>query len=885
MSAAVPPPDKPEAPVSTGTALPPSAPATVVGAVSARSKESLRSYARLAGVATCLLALTCLLGWWIRHPLLPDLGRNFVAMAPNTALMSLLCGLALLGRLWPGPMAQRATLPLATACLLLASLTLLDHASGSNTGIARLFAPAPYSSAMTAAPLTVFSFALLSLALLWLCDDSRTRVQRSEAAALGSASIALLALLGLLFSASELRDIPDSSPYGMSLQSTLAIVLLATGVMAARPFGPVMLVLTSDELGAKVGRRLLYWLLFSVLLGALLQSFVRNGLLGGPAALALGVFIAVAGMATAIISNAKRLNANLRDRQRELEQMRQAAVVFESTNEAIQITDARANIVRVNHAYEVITGYSAAEVLGRNPRFQKSGRQDSAFYRAMWVALTTRGAWQGELWNRRKNGEEYAVWQSINAVKDEAGRLTHYVSLLTDITALKEAEIRLRHLANHDPLTDLPNRLLFSSTLERCIAHNRRHDLRLALLFLDLDHFKIVNDTLGHPAGDHLLKTVAHRLRSSVRAGDTVARLGGDEFTILLNDAGTQDEIALLATKLIKIVSEPMMLEGRPVSTSASIGIAMFPDDATTTVDLTRAADAALYRAKAMGRNTFGFYTEELTRQASDRLGMATRLHQALDASELRLHYQPQFAMPSGKLVGFEALLRWEHPEEGLLPPSRFIAAAEESNLIEPIGDWVMHEACRQARQWLDSGLQPRRIAVNVSGRQFLYDHVVATVGKAMQVFGLNPGCGLQLEVEVTETVLHAGTHSADTLQSLRDMGVRVSVDDFGTGYSSLSVLKHLPIDALKIDRLFVQGLPKDKDSLAIAKAIVYMAHSLGLQVVAEGVETLAQHDCLRSLDCDEVQGYLTGRAMSPDQVSAWLRAGQGLAHPERANS
>ena len=842
---------------------------------SATRADALLTCARVSAVLAGTLGALCLLGWWGHFPLLTTFGGSSVTMMPNTALMCLLSGAALFANVMAARTARRLTPPLAAASFLTAALTLWQIASGMDLGIDGLIVARARDTSLRPVPQTALSFLLLSVALMALHGRGRASMRLSEWAAVAAASVGLVALLGLIFSAQFLYGLPTASPSGMALPTMLAILALAAGVMSARPEGPWVSLLASDELGAEAGRRLLYWLLGAPLLAALLQAGVREGLLGGAAALAAGVFIAIAAMVAAIVSNTRRLNAALLRRRREVEQLRQAAIVFESTNEAILIADAQANILTINKAYDTITGYSAAEIVGKNPRFVKSGRHDAAFYRAMWDHLNRDGAWQGEVWNRRKDGEVYAVWQSISAVKDDAGHVTHYVSLLADITALKQAEERLQHLAHHDPLTSLPNRLLFGSTLERSMAYARRHERRLALLFLDLDHFKLVNDTLGHPAGDRLLEVVAQRLRSNVRVQDSVARLGGDEFTVLLEDAGTRDEIAHLATKLIGLVSEPMLLEDRMVATSASVGIAIFPDDATTPVDLTRAADAALYRAKADGRHTFGFYTEELTRISAERLAIETRLRQAIDASELRLHYQPQFDMASGRLLGFEALVRWQHPDEGLLMPSRFIAVAEQSSLIEAIGDWVIREACRQARQWLDSGLQPRRIAFNLSGRQFLYDHVAETIGQAMRVSCLDGvDCEVRLEVEVTETVLHAGTgtRSADTLQALRQMGVRVAIDDFGTGYSSLAVLKHLPIDALKIDQLFVRGLPDDADSVAICRAIVSMAHSLGLHVIAEGVETTAQRDCLQGFGCDEQQGWLTGRAMPPEDVAALLR-------------
>ena len=605
-----------------------------------------------------------------------------------------------------------------------------------------------------------------------------------------------------------------------------------------------------------------------VLMGALLigSILVTSRLV----AAAMATALALAGLGLVAYRRARRPHAA----QALPIQRSTLALAFENANEAIQITDAQARILLVNRAYEAITGYSASEVLGKNPSFQKSGRQDEAFYQAMWAQLNQHGTWQGEIWNRRKNGEDYAAWQSISAIKDASGRLTHFVSMFSDITASKMAEARLHHLAHHDPLTHLPNRLMFDAALERAAAQARRHQRRLALMCIDLDHFKHINDTLGHPAGDQLLETVAQRLRGGIRNQDIVARRGGDEFTVLITDAGTRDDIAHLAHKLVGMLTDPMQLEGHRVLVSASIGIAMFPDDAPTPEALIRAADAALYRSKANGRRTFGFYTEELTRLANERLAIERQLHRALEVSELRLHYQPQLSM-RGELLGFEALLRWQHPEQGLLPPERFLPVVEQSNLSQAIGDWVLREACRQTRQWLNAGLQPRRMAINLSTRQFLDDQFMTTVQQALQASRLDdPTCGVRFQLEVREPILQKGGSRSDRiLKDLNRTGVDIVVDDFGAGHSCLNSLQHWPLRALKIDAAFVRGLPADRRNLAIAQAIIALARPLGLEVVAEGVETPAQRDFLWALGCTAMQGFLMSRPLQPEGAAAYLRA------------
>jgi diguanylate cyclase (GGDEF)-like protein/PAS domain S-box-containing protein len=552
---------------------------------------------------------------------------------------------------------------------------------------------------------------------------------------------------------------------------------------------------------------------------------------------------------------------------------RYAAIAFDSTSEAIFVTDEKGDILAVNRAFESVTGFQADEVLGRNPRFQKSGRHEPSFYSAIWSCLERSGQWQGEIWNCRKSGEIYPAWQNISMVRDPAGRTRHYVAVLADISAIKDSEERLRHMAHHDSLTGLANRLLFSSALDKSLQRAARESRRCAVLFIDVDRFKLINDTMGHDAGDTVLRTVADRIKSGLRAEDTPARMAGDEFVVLLDPAGTNDDVERVARKLIDAIGQPMELNGKNLAPSVSVGIALYPDDADTAQALVKAADTALYQAKQAGRRTFAFYLPELTLRATARIAQENRLRRALERGEWVLHYQPRFDLATGRTMGVEALLRWQHPEEGLLLPASFLEVAESSGLIEPIGNWVIGEACRQAAAWVAQGLRPGRIAINVSTRQILYDHVVDTVRGALRDNGLDDADAqhVQVELEVAETALQSVERCTDVLQRLHDLGVTLAVDDFGSGHASLRVLQHLPLQTLKIGREFVRGLPADGESHNFAKAIVSMAHSLGLRVVAEGVETPEQLGCVRTLGCDEVQGYLTGRAMPVQDVDALL--------------
>ncbi len=570
-----------------------------------------------------------------------------------------------------------------------------------------------------------------------------------------------------------------------------------------------------------------------------------------------------------------RWQAFVRDiarRRRSEAELRQAAIVFHGTTEAILITDAGARVVAVNAAFTAISGYAPEEVMGRNPRFQKSGRHDEAFYAAMWESLNATGKWQGEIWNRRKRGDIYPAWMNVSAVKDARGTVTHYVSLLSDISAMKEVVDRLDHLAHHDPLTGLPNRLLFTATLGHALDRAQRHRQIVALLFLDLDRFKLINDTLGHPAGDQLLVEVSGRLRRCIRAQDMVARVGGDEFVIVLEDLAAPHGAAQLARKVLAAVAEPLMLDGKEVVTTTSIGIALYPDDGGNAVELTRAADAAMYGAKERGRQTFEFYTAEITARSRERLRVENGLRNALTQNGLVLHYQPQFDIDGRRIIGVEALVRWRQADGSLMLPDAFIPVAEESRLISLVGTWVIQGACLQTRRWLDAGVKPQRMAINLSGRQIAHDQLVETMQQALDANGLRPG-DIVMEVEITETVLQSMEHSAEVLRRLHALGVRIAIDDFGTGYSSLSLLKHLPVDTLKIDRVFIGNLPEDPDSSAITAGMIALAHRLGLRVVAEGVETEGQLAFLRQHGCDCVQGFLLSAVLPPEEIEHLLRS------------
>jgi len=545
--------------------------------------------------------------------------------------------------------------------------------------------------------------------------------------------------------------------------------------------------------------------------------------------------------------------------------LRQAARVFESTVDGVVITDPNERILAVNRAFTQITGYSEEEVLGQTPRVLQSGHHNPDFYRAMWEALSRSGQWRGEIWNRHKSGELYPELLTISSVQDGAGRITHYVGLFRDISQLKESERQLEYLAHHDPLTGLPNRCLFQSRLEQSLARSRRSGQPLALLFLDLDRFKVVNDTLGHPVGDLLLQQVAEALSSQVRPADTIARLGGDEFVVVLEDITGPEDVEHFANRLLNLLGQPFLIDGRELYISASIGISLHPRDGNTPDILLRHADIAMYQAKAEGRNDYSFFEPTMSEGAAERLRIENELRGALQRQEFIVHYQPQIGLEDARLRGVEALCRWQHPQLGNVSPGQFIPLAEEIGLIGDISAWVLEEGCRQLVSWDGEGFRIPRLAVNLSMRDIERPNLVEQVQDCLARSGLAPE---RLELEVTESMIMRRTEEAiATLDALRQLGVALAVDDFGTGFSSLSYLKRLPLHRLKIDRGFVEKLTEDPNDDMIVRAVIALGRSLGLEVLAEGIETPAQIEFLCREGCTEGQGYLFSRPISAEQL------------------
>ncbi|MCF5546577.1 phosphodiesterase DibA [Pseudomonas salomonii] len=552
------------------------------------------------------------------------------------------------------------------------------------------------------------------------------------------------------------------------------------------------------------------------------------------------------------------------------ERLQQAAAVFDCTREGVLVTDAQGLIVHVNRAFMEITGYSREDVMGERPSLFKSGRHSSNFYQQVFQTLERTGEWSGEIWNRRKSGEIYPQWQTIRVIHNDQGQVSHYVAVFSDISAIKDSEHELAHLAHHDPLTDLPNRLLFTDRAEQALASAQVHKRGCALLLMDLDHFKIINDSLGHNVGDQLLKAVGERLKGLFGPGVTLARLGGDEFAVLAESCPQVVQAAALAQRMLDAMKEPFVFDGNQLFISASIGISLFPSDALSAEQLLRNADSALFKAKSAGREGYALYTEELTAHAQHRVEIASELRRALDQQELRVYYQPVHDLQDRRLVGVEALVRWQHPERGLVPPGEFIPIAERTGLIADIDAWVMDQACRQMGQWLADGAPLSFIAVNVSSRLFARRELYEQVAQVLHTTGLDPA---YLELEVTESAVMEDPEVAlEQLHRLRELGLRLAIDDFGTGYSSLLRLKRLPVQKLKIDQGFVAGLPWDEDDAAIVRVVIALAKSMGMQVHAEGIEQVEQARFLLEQECDLGQGYWFGRPV-PAQEMDWARS------------
>ncbi len=548
-----------------------------------------------------------------------------------------------------------------------------------------------------------------------------------------------------------------------------------------------------------------------------------------------------------------------------LEDLHLYAEAFRHTSEGIVITDADERIVEVNRATEHILGFTRDELLGETPRIWKSNEQDAVCYKNVWDSIAENGAWHGKLWNKRKNGEVFPARVTINTIKDDEGKPQNYIAILSDITNLVKSQERLDYLAHHDPLTELPNRLLFNARLEHAVKHAARKSSKLALLFLDLDRFKLINDNYGHRVGDELLKAAGKRLTKAVRMDDAVARNGGDEFTMLVEGIDEPMDAALVAEKVLTGFDEPFELLGNEYFVSTSIGISIYPDDSDTADGLVQNADIAMYRAKDAGRNGYAFFSDEVTSVAFERVLLESSIKRALENDEFVLHFQPQVEIQSGEIVGVEVLLRWEHPDMGTLGPRRFIQPAEDSGMIVQLSEWVLHKALSQGRSWIDQKRYDQRICINVSAVELCDDSYEQKIVRLLDVTGF-PAENLELEVKEA-AFLNNSNQAAAVLERLKMRGISIAIDDFGVGYSSLSHLQQLPVDKLKIDRSFIRDTPGNQNSMAMAKAVISLGSTLGLKVIAEGVETQNQRDFLLGDGCNVGQGFYFARPMPKDEM------------------
>ena len=564
-----------------------------------------------------------------------------------------------------------------------------------------------------------------------------------------------------------------------------------------------------------------------------------------------------------LIQGDYRISVDRTDDEKE-SRLRVHSTVFESIMEGVAVTDADVKIISVNPAFTHITGFKPEEVLGKNPNIMKSGRHDEEFYRRMWESIIEHGSWSGEVWNRRRNGSIKPEWLNITRVCNDAGATTNYVASFIDTSAIRASQEQLHHLAHHDNLTGLPNRLLLKDRLDQSFKRARREKCQVAVLFLDLDEFKKINDTLGHKVGDEVLKQAARRIQALLRKEDTVARLGGDEFVILLDRLDRAEDASLVARKVLSTLQQPFTIANRELYIGVSIGISIFPQDGEDSDKLVRNADIAMYRAKQLGKNLFQFYTEALSETANYKMELEADLRNALEAGQLQLFYQPQVSLADRRIVGAEALLRWQHPEQGLIPAAEFIQLAEETGLIMPIGEWVLQEACRQLLTWDEQGAQRLRISLNISGVQLHRSELFELVQSVLQKSGVQPD---RLEFDIGESTFLAVTEkNLDVLHRLQSLGVGLAIDDFGAGYTSFGYLQRLHADRLKLSRSLLEGVPSNRDKSVIVDAITSLGEKFGIPILAAGIETEEQLHFAHKIGCKTGQGFLFAEALPPDR-------------------
>ncbi len=551
------------------------------------------------------------------------------------------------------------------------------------------------------------------------------------------------------------------------------------------------------------------------------------------------------------------------------EQLRLSAIVFNLSDEGIMITDQDNNIILVNEAFTKITQYDAKESMGKNPRFLQSNLQDRAFFKKMWHTIHDQDFWQGEIWNRRKEGEVYSEWLTIRVQRNEKGEITNYVGVFSDKSQGIRAKQELLYAQNHDRLTRLPNRFQFVETVRYAISVSKKTKKEIAVFFIDINRFKLINETFGQGMGDYFLQMVASRLKKVVASEENLARVGGDEFTLLLEDIQNLQDVTQIAQKIINDFQTPFMIQNSEIMVTVCIGIAMYPNDGNDALVLLRNADSAVYKAKEIGINNYQFYTPEINARAFEQLTLEIQLRKSIKENQLLIYYQPQWEIGSKKMLGMEALLRWKHPELGMVSPAKFIPLAEENGLIIPMSEWIIESVIRQILEWKSQGYLEYRVAINTSARQFHESDIIGFLEKMLAQYAIDSS---SLELELTERVtMREGSQNIDKLVKIREMGIHLSLDDFGTGYSSLSYLQKFPIDLLKIDQSFIKNLNIRMEDAAIVKTIIAMGKSLRMKTIAEGVETEEQRKFLHENGCDYGQGFLISPALPASEIVSFF--------------
>lgn len=832
--------------------------------------DRFRRFSFRASVVVTLLACGVLVGWWQDIAALKSMVPGTVAMNPLTALAFILSGvsLAIASSRSVSKRARMAGRGLGLLVTAIGATRLFDYLFNWNLGLDALLFPLRLAHDThlgfpnRMAPNTALCFVLSGTSLIFLDRSAARRFQVAEALTLVAAMIAALAVVGYAYSALELYRVASFIP--MALNTAVAFALLCAGILCARPERGITAVLTSKGAGSIMARRILpVGVSLLLVIGWLAVLGQRQGFYGLEFGSAFFATASIVLLSLTVWWTATSLNRTETARRREEQQrLVLASRAMESATESIVIADRDGRILSVNPAFTLLTGHAEAEVLGKDLRKYEARPDDAAYDHSRNQALRDAGYWQGETWLRAKTGELLPNLMTISTVRDEFKQNTHFVTFFKDLSQYKRDQARLEFLAHHDPLTHLANRERFLELLHASLARAGSNPGIVNVLLINLDRFHAINDSLGNPAGDLVLQSVARRLSERARQREQVASLGGNSFAVLIESVA---DTAKAAERYINMVAEPFSIVGYELRLSASIGIACHPQDGEEPQTLLKNAEAAMRGAKQQGGNSYRYFSTEMNDAALEQLLVRQDLHRAIEREEFFLAYQPRISLASGRITGVEALIRWQHPQRGLVSPAHFITIAEDSGLIEPIGEWVNSTAIRQLKTWLDSGIAPTRMAINLSARQFRRDTLVDRFAELLARNKIAPEL---IEIEITESMaMDDPAKTKAILSSLKELGVAISIDDFGTGHSSLSYLKSFPIDYLKIDQSFIRGIPADASDIGITRSIIALAKSLDLGVIAEGVETEAQKSFLIGEGCDEMQGYLFSKPRRANEL------------------